>query len=129
MANTPSPEQVVREFWRLMATNDFHAVTAVLADDLIVEWPQSRERMRGADTFARMNTEYPTTGTWTFQIDRLVATEHEVVTAVSLTDGTQSATPVSFFTVADGRITRMVEFWPEPFPPAENRRHLTELMS
>lgn len=123
-----SPEQVVREFWRLMETNDFHAVTSVLEKDLLVEWPQSRERMRGAATFARMNTEYPTTGTWTFRIDRLVASGPDVVTQVSLTDGTQSATPISFFTVNDGKITRMVEFWPEPFPPAENRRHLTELM-
>lgn len=128
MPETPTPEQLVRDFWRLMERNDFYAVTAVLADDLIVEWPQSRERMRGAYTFARMNAEYPTTGRWTFHIERLVANGTEVVTQVRLTDGTQSATPISFFTVADGKIVRMVEFWPEPFAPAENRRHLTELM-
>jgi ketosteroid isomerase-like protein len=123
-----SADAVVREFWRLMETNDFHAVTAVLDPDLVVEWPQSRERMRGAATFARMNSEYPTTGRWTFRIERLVCQGDEVVTAVSLTDGTQSATPISFFTVRDGRIVQMVEYWPEPFAPAENRRHLVERM-
>lgn len=123
-----SAESVVREFWRLMATNDFHAVTAVLDADVIVEWPQSRERMRGAATFARMNREYPTTGRWTFRIDRLVCDGDEVVTVVSLTDGTQSATPVSFFTVRSGRIVHLLEYWPEPFAPAENRRHLVEPM-
>ena len=117
---------VVREFWRLMATNDFHAVKAVLAEDLIVEWPQSGERMRGRDNFAQMNAEYPATGHWTFRINRLVADGSEVVTQVSISDGTQSAEPISFFTVREGRIVRLLEYWPDPFPAAANRSHLVE---
>lgn len=119
-------EAVVREFWRLMASNDFDAVGRVLADGFVMEWPQSNERIRGAVAFARMNAEYPTTGRWQFRINRLVASAHEVVTQVSVTDGTQAAEPVSFFSVADGRITRLVEYWPEPFAAAQNRRHLSE---
>jgi len=123
-----SPEAVVREFWRLMGTNDFHSVQAVLAPDLVVDWPQSRERIRGAQRFCQMNAEYPTTGRWRFQIQRLVASGETVVTQVSLTDGEQSAEPVSFFTVEAGLITRLTEYWPEPFVPAANRRHLVEIM-
>jgi ketosteroid isomerase-like protein len=123
-----STESVVREFWRLMATNDFHSVKSVLAPELIVEWPQSKERIRGADRFCQMNAEYPTTSRWRFQINRLVASGESVVTQVSLTDGTQSAEPISFFTVQAGKITKLVEYWPEPFAPAENRRHLVEPM-
>ncbi|HWB78183.1 MAG TPA: nuclear transport factor 2 family protein [Nannocystaceae bacterium] len=126
MADIPSAESVVREFWRLMATNDFHSVAAVLAPDFVVEWPQSKERIRGAENFARMNAEYPTEGRWRFRINRLVASGADVVTQVSVTDGTQSAEPVSFFTVVGGKIARLVEYWPEPFAAAENRRHLTE---
>ena len=55
----PSAVEVVREFWRLMATNDFDAVGAVLSPEFVLEWPQSRERIRGAERFARMNAEYP----------------------------------------------------------------------
>ena len=65
---------------------------------------------------------------WRFRVNRLVAGGTEVVTQVSVTDGQQHAEAVSFFTVVDGRITRLVEYWPEPFAPAENRRHLVELM-
>jgi ketosteroid isomerase-like protein len=126
MTENLSTEAVVREFWRLMATNDFHSVKAVLAPEFVMEWPQSKERIRGAENFARMNAEYPTTGRWQFQINRLVASASEVVTQVSVTDGQQSAEPVSFFTVVGGRITRLVEYWPEPFAAAANRRHLTE---
>ena len=121
-----SAESVVREFWRLMASNDFFSVRAVLAEGFVQEWPQSKERIRGADSFARLNAEYPANGPWIFQINRLVASEDEVVTQVSVSDGVQQAEPVSFFTVVGGEITRLVEYWPEPYAAPENRRHFTE---
>lgn len=124
---TPTPESVVREFWRLMATNDFRSVKAVLAVGFIMDWPQSGERIIGAERFAQMNAEYPTQGRWQFRINRLVAEGDSVVTQVSLDDGSQSAEPISFFTVEDSKITRLVEYWPEPFEPQANRRHLVEL--
>ncbi len=122
-------ESVVREFWRLMATNEFQSVRQVLSSDFVAEWPQSIERIRGGETFARVNAEYPTKGRWSFRVNRLVSSEQQVVTQVSVTDGEQNAEPISFFTVVNGKITRLVEFWPEPFPPAANRRHLVEVMS
>lgn len=121
-------ESVVREFWRLMATNDFDAVRSVLAPEFVLEWPQSKERIRGGENFARMNAEYPASGRWQFRINRLVASGDTVVTQVSVTDGVQSAEPISFFTIAAGRITHLLEYWPEPFVAPENRRHLTEPM-
>jgi hypothetical protein len=112
-----------------METNDFHSVKSVLAEGLVVEWPQSKERLRGPESFARMNAEYPARGRWRFRINELVASQDRVVTQVSVTDGEQTAEPVSFFTIVNGKIVRMVEYWPEPFPPAENRRHLVEPMA
>ena len=48
MAKTTAVE-VVREVWRLMASNDFGSVAAVLAPEFVLEWPQSGERIRGAE--------------------------------------------------------------------------------
>jgi ketosteroid isomerase-like protein len=124
-----APETVVQEFWRLMGSNDFDSVRAVLAAEFVVEWPQSNERIRGAENFARMNSEYPTNGSWKFTINRLVTQGSTVVSQVSLTDGTQTAEPISFFTVEQGKITHLVEYWPEPFEPNVNRQHLVERMS
>lgn len=124
--NPPSATDVVREFWRLMGTNDFDSVTAVLAPEFVLEWPQSRERIRGAGRFARMNTEYPANGPWSFTVHRVVGGEGEVVSDVGVTDGVQVARAISFFTVVDGVITRLVEFWPEPFAAPPNRAHLVE---
>jgi ketosteroid isomerase-like protein len=119
---------VVREFWRLMAGNDFDAVGAVLAPDFVLEWPQSRERIRGAAAFARMNREYPAHGPWRFEVHRIVGGDSEAVSDVSVGDGVQQARALSFFTVAHGRITRLVEFWPEPYAAPHWRAGLAEVM-
>lgn len=109
-----------------MATNDFASVQQVLADCFVLEWPQSNERIRGPENFARMNAEYPAFGPWAFDVRRLVATSNQVVTHVAITDGKQSAEAISFFEVEGGRIKRLVEYWPETYAPPADRAHLTE---
>ena len=117
---------IAREFWTLMGTNDFKAVGAILADDFVLAWPQSNELIRGRDKFAAMNAEYPAKGLWVFTVNRVVGGEIEAVTDVSVTDGSRVDRAITFFTVRDGKITRIVEYWPEPFAPAANRSHLVE---
>jgi len=121
-----SADDVVREYWRLMATNDFASVAAVLAPEFVLEWPQSNERIRGAANFARMNAEYPSHGPWRFEVHRIVASQEAAVSDVGVTDGVQSARALSFFTVSQGKVTRLVEFWPEPYAAPANRAHLVE---
>jgi len=124
----PRAHSVVQDFWRLMATNDFHSVASVLAPGFTLEWPQSRERIRGAENFVRMNQEYPAHGPWQFVINRLVGGASEVVSDVSITDGVQNARAISFFTIEQGKVAWMVEYWPEPYPAPANRAHLVEPM-
>ena len=119
---------VVQAFWQRMASNDFESVAALLAEDFVLEWPQSRERIRGAANFVRMNAEYPAHGRWQFRIERLFGNGTEVVSEVAITDGVQSARALSFFTVVEGRVSRLVEFWPEPYPAPAHRAHLVEIM-
>jgi ketosteroid isomerase-like protein len=126
---TAGTSETVRQFWRLMATNDFQSVAEVLSPDFVVEWPQSSEVIRGPERFARMNSEYPSHGPWSFTINRLVAADQEVVTDVTVTDGVQTARAISFFTVDGGQITRLREFWPEPYDPPTNRAHLVESLA
>jgi ketosteroid isomerase-like protein len=121
-----SSVDLVKRFWSLMQSNDFRAVGQVLSDDFVVEWPQSKERIRGRENYAAMNEEYPAHGVWRFTINRIVGSADEAVSDVSLTDGVQVARVISFFSISRGIIQKMVEFWPEPFAAAENRRHLVE---
>jgi len=118
---------IVKKFWQLMTTNDFRSVGSVLADDFVLEWPQSGEQIRGRDNYAAMNEEYPTTtGRWTFTLNRLIGNDHEAVSDVIVSDGVQTARAISFFEMREGKIVKMVEFWPEPFAALENRKHLVE---
>lgn len=127
--DTPAPtEALVRRFWALMAGNDFDAVAAVLAHEFRLEWPQSNELIRSPARFAQMNREYPAHGPWQFQLLRLVAGNDEAVTQVIVSDGVQRAEVISFFSIdpAQGLITRLLEFWPEPYAAPASRAHLSE---
>lgn len=120
--------QIVQKFWQLMASNDFYSVAAVLSDDFVLEWPQSHERIRGAENFAQMNAEYPAAGPWRFSVNHVVGQGGEAVSDVFVTDGVADARAISFFTLSDGKIVKIVEFWPEPYAPPSNRQHLTEAL-
>jgi hypothetical protein len=109
-----------------MATNDFRSVGPLLADDFVLEYPQSGERIRGRDNYAALNEEYPAHGRWLFTVNKLVGSDTEAVSDVSVSDGVQNARAISFFEVRDKRIVRIVEYWPEPFAARDDRKHLVE---
>ena len=122
----PTAADIARDFCRLMASNDFSSEAAVLAPEFLLEWPQSRERIRGPERFALLNHEYPAHGPWQFTINHLVGGVSEVVSDVTVTDGVQNARAISFFTVVNDKIIRLVEFWPEPYAAPATRAHLVE---
>lgn len=114
--------RVVKRFWALMQSNDFHSVAEVLHREFELIWPQSGERIVGAWNFGELNRNYPAKGKWSFVIERLVADGEHAVTDVVVTDGDINARAVSFFTLKEGLIYRITEYWPDPFEAAEWRR-------
>jgi hypothetical protein len=113
-------------YWSLMQTSDWLRVGELLADGFVLDWPQSGERIRGRERFVQMNAEYPAAGRWSFEVHRLVGRGAQAATEVSVSDGVRHDKAVTFFTVTDGRISHIVEYWPEAFAPAANRAHLVE---
>ena len=73
-----------------------------------------------------MNREYVAHGRWRFTIVRLFGDASDAVSEVDITDGVQRAKAISFFACANGKIVRLVEFWPEPSPARADRAHLVE---
>ena len=124
-----SAVELVHQFWERMQSNDFRWASQLLGDDFVLDWPQSRERIRGRAAFAAMNEEYPSHGRWEFTVLRVVGNDDEAVSDVSVTDGVQQARAISFFSVRGGRITALIEFWPEAYDPPANRSHLVEKMT
>ncbi len=118
--------QVVERFWTAMGENDFQAAGELLHDEFVLEWPQSGERIRGRANFVATNEQYPAAGRWRFTLHRLVADSNEVVTDITVTDGTVSGRAITFSQVRDGRIVRQTEYWPDPFEPAPWRAQWVE---
>lgn len=119
---------IVEAFWARMATNDFAHAAALLTQDYVLDWPQTRERIRGPARFTAVNSEYPANGPWRFTVNRIVGDDREAVSDVSITDGVQTARALTFTTIRDGKIAHQTEYWPEPYAPPENRQHLVESM-
>lgn len=115
MTDTETTRWLVGQFWAAMQANDWAAAAALFADDYVLHWPQSGERIRGAANFVAINSAYPAAGRWRFTVERLVAEGEQAITDVVVSDGAVTARVITFTTVRDGRIAGQVEFWPDPF--------------
>jgi hypothetical protein len=110
-----------------MNDDDFRGAGGLLADDFVLNYPQSREHMRGRENWVALNQEYPAAGRWSFQVHRLIVENHQAVTEVTVSDIVNQFMLVSFFQARDGSIQRMIEYWPDPFDPPGMRAHLVEM--
>lgn len=115
-------KNVVLAFWQAMESNDFYAAGEWLSDDFELYWPQSGELIQGRESFGALNSAYPAEGLWRFTINSLVHEREQVVTDVSVTDGTRQDRAITFHTVRDGKICRQTEYWPDPFEAPEWRK-------
>lgn len=117
-----TPHQVVRRFWQVMGSNDFHAASLCLTGDYRLHWPQSGEVLEGRANFAAVNAAYPANGVWTFDLRRIVGDGVQIVTEVGVSDGVVQSRALTFHTVRGELIAFQREFWPEPFEAPEWRK-------
>jgi ketosteroid isomerase-like protein len=107
------PSQIVQALWDRMQARDWAGVGDLLADDVVVEWPVSGERILGRDNFVRINAEYPEG--WTIRVLRIVADGDDVVSEVEVPHDELGVHHVaSFWRVRDGRIVDGREYWTSP---------------
>ncbi len=116
-----SSKQVVLSFWEAMKSNDFTQASQFLSEDFEGYWPQSGELILGRENFAAINSYYPASGVWRFEVHSIVCEGDSVVTDVSVTDGAQRARAITFHTVKNGLITKQKEFWPDEMAEQEWR--------
>ncbi|WP_435054629.1 nuclear transport factor 2 family protein [Micromonospora aurantiaca (nom. illeg.)] len=103
-------EAVVRALWDRMQARDWAGVGDLLADDVVVEWPVSAERIVGRDHYVKINAEYPEG--WSIRVLRVVAAGDTVVSEVEVPHEEMGVHRVaSFWTVRDGRIVDGREYW------------------
>lgn len=117
----------VENYWTAADLRDWDTFAATLADDVLYDLPQTRERIRGKERYLAFNREYP--GDWRVRVERIVAdgSGRQAAVRTLFTDGGQESHAVHFFTFdAQARINGITDFWPEPYEPPAGREHLVE---
>ena len=105
---------VIRRLWTLFSDQKWDESKELFHKDFIAEWPQSRERFSGAENFVEMNRAYP--GNHRIEVRELCTAGDQVVSAVYIqADTGQKAFATSFFTLRDGKIAKVTEYWAEPY--------------
>jgi hypothetical protein len=116
--------ELAERFIARLEARDWDAWAGLQHPAVVYEIPQSRERIRGRDRYLRFNQEYP--GDWHLRPKVTIADKrHGVVWFEWLLDG-RTDDAIAFFEFADGLITRVTDFWPEPYEPPSGREHLVE---
>jgi ketosteroid isomerase-like protein len=107
---------------RLEARN-WDGVTALLAEGVVYEMPQTRERITGREKFMRFNVEYPSD--WRLAIRRVVAEGPFAAIWLDVRGDGKPVDAIVWLDTEDGRITRVTDYWPDRAEPMPGREHLT----
>ena len=125
MDATEQTRRTARAYGELLDMRDWPAWGALLSDDVVYELPQTRERIRGKQTLIQFNVEYP--GDWQLTVRRVVADGHEAALWVTFDVGDESQDALVWLELTtDGLISKITDFWPEPYDAPAGREHLTE---
>jgi len=101
---------VIKELWARTQARDWVGVGELLADDAVVEWPVSAERIVGRVNYVAINSEYPEP--WEIRVLRIIGSGDEAVSEVEVAHGTMGLfRAASFWTVRDGKIASGTEYW------------------
>src|SRR3984957_17224351 len=117
---------VIAAYWAAANARDWTAFGALLADDVVYRGPQTREQVRGREAYVRFNVEgfaYD----WHLTVQQIVGEGQHAASWVEFTgpEGTQPG--LCFFDLgANGQITRITDFWPDPYELPAPRAHLVE---
>ncbi|MGW1553340.1 nuclear transport factor 2 family protein [Streptomyces sp. NPDC002346] len=117
----------VETYWTAAETRDWDTFATTLAEEVLYDLPQTRERIRGKERYLRFNREYP--GDWHVRVERIVADRagEQVAVRTLFTAGPEEMHAIHFFTGDDqGRIVEITDFWPEPYEPPAGRERLAE---
>lgn len=115
---------LVTAFADRMERRDWAAFGDLLHPDVVYEIPQTRERIRGRDRYVTFNAEYP--GDWHVEPQVVLGDGRDGALLFRWTLDGESALAVAFFEVDGGLITKVTDFWPEPYDPPPGREHLVE---
>ncbi len=118
--------EVISAYWLAAEARDWGKFADLCAEDVIYEGPQTRERVKGREAYVRFNAEgFP--GDWHIEVKRIVAQAGHAASLIEFSSADDAQYGVCFFDLDDqGCITRITDFWPDPYDLPDSRAHLVE---
>lgn len=120
--------EIAQEVWRKLGAGDWDGARAMMADDFVQEWPQSRERIEGPDDALAINRNFPG-GMPTMTFRRATGSGEVVVLEVDLhyPDGSRYQ-GVSVIQVHDGKVVKEIDYFAQPFEAPQWRAQWVKRM-
>lgn len=101
--------------WALANERRWVEFGRLLHADLRYQVPQTREYIESGAGYLEMFRTWP--GDWTVTVVQLVCEEGRAVCVVDFAVGADTMTGISIFELTDGLISRVTDYWPEPYEP------------
>jgi ketosteroid isomerase-like protein len=117
---------VVESYLHAVEARDWSRVGDLLHKDVSYELPQTRERIVGRESYVQFNREYP--GDWHLEPRMVLENVTQGAAWFGWRVGDERGDGIAFFELDRGSITKVTDFWPEPYEAPPGREHLTELM-
>ena len=118
--------QVVAAYWAAAESREWDRFADLVAEQVVYEAPQFRERVRGRTAYVRFNAEgFP--GDWHLTVQRIIGEGRHGASWLEFSDAGDRYPGLCFFDLDEhGRIARITDFWPAPAELPASRAHLVE---
>ena len=113
--------------WAASDANAFDAEHAIYADDAVLDYPQSGERIRGAHNIQASRMAQPNRKRFT--VRRVLGGGRLWISELVLTYDEQPMFVVSIMEFEDGKVARETQYFGDPFEPGPSRAQWVERMS
>lgn len=135
---TPDNREVIRRFYKALNARQFDDIVELVHPDVVQDWPQSGERIRGLKNFRAVLENYPElpsveprrvagaedkwvlTPAWTPLRITGSGDVYTVETRIAYPTG-ELWSGVSVMEFRDGKASKLTEYFAAPFPAAEWR--------
>ncbi|MGA2893294.1 MAG: nuclear transport factor 2 family protein [Xanthobacteraceae bacterium] len=112
--------------WLAADGNDFSAEHEIYREDAVLEYPQSRERLRGRDKIQASREAQPNRKR--FSVRRILGRGDVWVSEFILSYDGRPTYSVSVMEFNEGKVTRETQYFGDPFEPGPSRAQWVERM-
>ena len=112
--------------WAASDANDFETEHRIYAEDAVLEYPQSGERIRGRAHIQASRTAQPNQKR--FSVRRILGAGGLWVSEFILTYDGKPSYVVSIMEFAHGKVIRETQYFSDPFAPGPSRAEWVERM-